>query len=174
ADQVNSIEEDFLEMSDAELRELTDKYRERLADGETLDDLPPEAFASAREAARRVLGQRHFDVQVMGGAALHLGNIAEMKTREGKTLTAVLPVYLNALTGDGVHTVTVPDYRAKRDAEWMGRGHQLRGLGVGVALAQMTPEERRAAYNADITYGTNNEFGFDYLRDNMAWSLDEC
>ncbi|XRQ11279.1 preprotein translocase subunit SecA [Actinomadura welshii] len=174
ADQVNSIEEDFLEMSDAELRELTDKYRERLADGETLDDLLPEAFATAREAAKRVLGQRHFDVQVMGGAALHLGNIAEMKTGEGKTLTAVLPAYLNALSGDGVHIVTVNDYLAKRDAEWMGRVHQFLGLEVGVVLAQMTPDERRAAYNADITYGTNNEFGFDYLRDNMAWSLDEC
>ncbi|GLZ10303.1 protein translocase subunit SecA [Actinomadura sp. NBRC 104425] len=174
ADQVNSIEEDFLEMSDAELRELTDKYRERLADGETLDDLLPEAFATAREAARRVLGQRHFDVQIMGGAALHLGNIAEMKTGEGKTLTAVLPAYLNALSGDGVHIVTVNDYLAKRDAEWMGRVHQFLGLEVGVILPQMTPEERRAAYNADITYGTNNEFGFDYLRDNMAWSLDEC
>ncbi|MFI0486256.1 preprotein translocase subunit SecA [Actinomadura sp. 9N215] len=174
AKQVNSIEEDFLEMSDAELRELTDKYRERLADGETLDDLLPEAFATAREAAKRVLGQRHFDVQVMGGAALHLGNIAEMKTGEGKTLTAVLPAYLNALSGDGVHIVTVNDYLAKRDAEWMGRIHQFLGLEVGVVLAQMTPEERRAAYNADITYGTNNEFGFDYLRDNMAWSLEEC
>ncbi|TDE36102.1 preprotein translocase subunit SecA [Actinomadura sp. 6K520] len=174
ADQVNSIEEDFLEMSDAELRELTDKYRERLADGETLDELLPEAFATAREAAKRVLGQRHFDVQVMGGAALHLGNIAEMKTGEGKTLTAVLPAYLNALSGDGVHIVTVNDYLAKRDAEWMGRVHQFLGLEVGVVLAQMTPEERRAAYNADITYGTNNEFGFDYLRDNMAWSLEEC
>ncbi|TDB76303.1 preprotein translocase subunit SecA [Actinomadura sp. KC216] len=174
ADQVNSIEEDFLEMSDAELRELTDKYRERLADGETLDDLLPEAFATAREAAKRVLGQRHFDVQIMGGAALHLGNIAEMKTGEGKTLTAVLPAYLNALSGDGVHIVTVNDYLAKRDAEWMGRIHQFLGLEVGVVLAQMTPEERRAAYNADITYGTNNEFGFDYLRDNMAWTLDEC
>ncbi|MEO3822191.1 preprotein translocase subunit SecA [Actinomadura sp. B10D3] len=174
ADQVNSIEEDFLEMSDAELRELTDKYRERLADGETLDDLLPEAFATAREAAKRVLGQRHYDVQVMGGAALHLGNIAEMKTGEGKTLTCVLPAYLNALSGDGVHVVTVNDYLAKRDAEWMGRIHQFLGLEVGVILPQMTPDERRAAYNCDITYGTNNEFGFDYLRDNMAWSLEEC
>ncbi|GAA2623295.1 preprotein translocase subunit SecA [Actinomadura fulvescens] len=174
ADQVNSIEEDFLEMSDAELRELTDKYRERIAEGETLDELLPEAFATAREAAKRVLGQRHYDVQVMGGAALHLGNIAEMKTGEGKTLTCVLPAYLNALSGDGVHVVTVNDYLAKRDAEWMGRIHQFLGLEVGVILPQMTPEERRAAYNADITYGTNNEFGFDYLRDNMAWSLDEC
>ncbi|MEW2360296.1 preprotein translocase subunit SecA [Spirillospora sp. NPDC029432] len=174
ADQVNSIEEDFLEMSDAELRELTDKYRERIADGESLDDLLPEAFATAREAARRVLGQRHYDVQVMGGAALHLGNIAEMKTGEGKTLTCVLPAYLNALSGDGVHVVTVNDYLAKRDAEWMGRVHQFLGLEVGVILPQMTPDERRAAYNCDITYGTNNEFGFDYLRDNMAWSLEEC
>ncbi|WP_119728713.1 preprotein translocase subunit SecA [Thermomonospora amylolytica] len=174
ADHVNSIEEDFLEMSDAELRELTDKYRERIADGETLDELLPEAFATAREAARRVLGQRHFDVQVMGGAALHLGNIAEMKTGEGKTLTAVLPAYLNALSGKGVHIVTVNDYLAKRDAEWMGRVHQFLGLEVGVILPQMTPDERRKAYNADITYGTNNEFGFDYLRDNMAWTLEEC
>ncbi|WP_067825498.1 preprotein translocase subunit SecA [Actinomadura kijaniata] len=174
ADQVNSIEEDFLEMSDAELRELTDKYRERIADGESLDDLLPEAFATAREAARRVLGQRHYDVQIMGGAALHLGNIAEMKTGEGKTLTCVLPAYLNALSGEGVHVVTVNDYLAKRDAEWMGRVHQFLGLEVGVILPQMTPEERRAAYNCDITYGTNNEFGFDYLRDNMAWSLEEC
>ena len=173
ADQVNSIEEDFVDMSDAELRELTEKYRERLADGESLDDLLPEAFATAREAAKRTLGQRHFDVQIMGGAALHLGNIAEMRTGEGKTLTCVLPAYLNALAGDGVHVVTVNDYLAKRDAEWMGRIHQFLGLEVGVILANMTPEERRKAYNADITYGTNNEFGFDYLRDNMAWSLEE-
>ncbi|MQY07102.1 preprotein translocase subunit SecA [Actinomadura macrotermitis] len=174
ADQVNSIEEDFVEMSDAELRELTDKYRERIAEGESLDDLLPEAFATAREAAKRVLGQRHYDVQLMGGAALHLGNIAEMKTGEGKTLTCVLPAYLNALSGEGVHVVTVNDYLAKRDAEWMGRVHQFLGLEVGVILPQMTPDERRVAYNADITYGTNNEFGFDYLRDNMAWSLEEC
>jgi preprotein translocase subunit SecA len=174
AAQVNSIEEDFVEMSDAELRELTDKYKERLADGETLDDLLPEAFATAREAAKRTLGQRHFDVQIMGGAALHMGNIAEMKTGEGKTLTCVLPAYLNALSGKGVHVVTVNDYLAKRDAEWMGRVHQFLGLEVGVILGQMTPDERRKAYSADITYGTNNEFGFDYLRDNMAWSLEEC
>ncbi|MDL4776006.1 MULTISPECIES: preprotein translocase subunit SecA [Thermomonosporaceae] len=174
ADQVNSIEEDFLEMSDAELRELTDKYRERIAEGESLDDLLPEAFATVREAAKRVLGQRPYDVQLMGGAALHLGNIAEMKTGEGKTLTCVLPAYLNALSGEGVHVVTVNDYLAKRDAEWMGRVHQFLGLEIGVILPQMTPDERRVAYNADITYGTNNEFGFDYLRDNMAWSLDEC
>ncbi|ROO89970.1 protein translocase subunit secA [Actinocorallia herbida] len=174
ANQVNSIEEEFTEKTDAELRELTETYRERLAEGETLDDLLPEAFATAREAARRVLGQRHFDVQVMGGAALHLGNIAEMRTGEGKTLTCVLPAYLNALAGKGVHVVTVNDYLAKRDAEWMGRVHQFLGLEVGVILANMSPDERRRAYECDITYGTNNEFGFDYLRDNMAWTLDDC
>ncbi len=174
ADQVNSIEEDFVDMSDAELRALTASYKERLAEGETLDDLLPEAFATAREAAKRTLGQRHFDVQVMGGASLHMGNISEMRTGEGKTLTCVLPAYLNALAGKGVHVVTVNDYLAKRDAEWMGRVHQFLGLEVGVILADMTPEERRKAYECDITYGTNNEFGFDYLRDNMAWSLEEC
>jgi preprotein translocase subunit SecA len=197
ADQVNSIEEDFVAMSDAELRALTDTYKERLADGETLDDLLPEAFATVREAAKRTLGQRHFDVQIMGGAALHMshrkagdrqsrdadnigqattkniGYIAEMKTGEGKTLTCVLPAYLNALSGKGVHVVTVNDYLAKRDAEWMGRVHQFLGLTVGVILADMSPDVRREAYNADITYGTNNEFGFDYLRDNMAWSMEE-
>jgi preprotein translocase subunit SecA len=174
AEQVNSIEDDFVAMSDAELRGMTDEFRQRYADGETLDDLLPEAFATVREAAKRTLGQRHFDVQLMGGAALHMGNIAEMKTGEGKTLTGVLPAYLNALAGDGVHVVTVNDYLAKRDAEWMGRVHRFLGLEVGVILAQMTPAERKVQYAADITYGTNNEFGFDYLRDNMAWTLDEC
>ena len=174
AEQVNSIEDDFTSLTDAELRALTDEYKQRYKDGESLDDLLPEAFATVREAARRVLGQRHFDVQIMGGAALHFGNIAEMLTGEGKTLTATLPAYLNALTGRGVHIVTVNDYLAKRDAETMGRVHRFLGLEVGVILAQMPPEERRKAYQADITYGTNNEFGFDYLRDNMAWSLDEC
>ena len=174
ANQVNSIEEDFVAKSDAELRALTDEYRERHADGESLDDLLPEAFATVREAARRTLGQRHFDVQLMGGAALHLGNIAEMKTGEGKTLVATLPAYLNALTAKGVHVITVNDYLARRDAEWMGRIHRFLGLEVGVIIAQMSPDERRMAYAADITYGTNNEFGFDYLRDNMAWGLDEC
>ncbi|HLI38829.1 MAG TPA: preprotein translocase subunit SecA, partial [Streptosporangiaceae bacterium] len=174
SEQVNSIEEDFVAMSDAELRGMTDEFRQRLADGEPLDDLLPEAFATVREAAKRTLGQRPFDVQVMGGAAMHMGNIAEMKTGEGKTLAAVLPSYLNALEGKGVHVVTVNDYLAKRDAEWMGRIHRLLGLEVGVILAQMTPVERKAAYAADVTYGTNNEFGFDYLRDNMAWSLEEC
>ena len=170
ADQVNSIEEDFVDLTDAELRALTDEYRERLADGESLDDLLPEAFATVREAAKRVLGQRHFDVQIMGGAALHLGNIAEMKTGEGKTLVGTLPAYLNALSGKGVHVVTVNDYLAERDSEWMGRVHRFLGLEVGVILANMTPAERREPYDCDITYGTNNEFGFDYLRDNMAWS----
>jgi preprotein translocase subunit SecA len=172
--QINSIEEEFKALTDAELRAMTDELKQRYADGETLDDLLPEAFATAREAAWRVLGQRHFDVQLMGGAALHLGNIAEMKTGEGKTLTAVLPCYLNALSGRGVHVVTVNDYLAKRDSEWMGRIHRFLGLEVGVILANMDPAERRKAYAADITYGTNNEFGFDYLRDNMAWGLDEC
>ena len=172
--QVNSIEDDFVAMSDAELRGMTDELRQRYADGESLDELMPEAFATVREAAQRTLGQRHFDVQLMGGAAMHLGNIAEMRTGEGKTLTSVLPAYLNALTGQGVHVVTVNDYLAKRDAEWMGRVHQFLGLEVGVILAEMQPEERRKQYAADVTYGTNNEFGFDYLRDNMAWSLDDC
>jgi preprotein translocase subunit SecA len=174
SEQVNSIEDDFVAMSDAELRGMTDEFRQRYADGETLDDLLPEAFATVREAAKRTLGQRHFDVQLMGGAALHMGNIAEMKTGEGKTLTGVLPAYLNALAGQGVHVVTVNDYLAKRDSEWMGRVHHFLGLEVGVILAQMSPAERRVQYAADITYGTNNEFGFDYLRDNMAWTLDEC
>jgi preprotein translocase subunit SecA len=174
ADQVNSIEEDFAALSDAELRAMTDEFRQRLADGESLDDLMPEAFATVREAASRTLGQRHFDVQLMGGAALHMGNIAEMRTGEGKTLTSVLPAYLNALSGEGVHVVTVNDYLAKRDSEWMGRVHRFLGLEVGVILAQQPPEDRRKQYEADITYGTNNEFGFDYLRDNMAWGLEEC
>jgi preprotein translocase subunit SecA len=171
--QVNSVEEDFVALSDAELRAETDTFRERLADGQTLDDVLPEAFAVVREAARRTLGQRHYDVQIMGGAALHLGNIAEMKTGEGKTLVSTLPAYLNALDGKGVHVVTVNDYLAERDAEWMGRVHRFLGLDVGVILASMRPPERREAYAADITYGTNNEFGFDYLRDNMAWTMED-
>ena len=173
AQQVNAIEDDFVAMTDEELRGLTAEYRSRLDNGETLDDLLPEAFATVREAARRTLGQRHYDVQLMGGGALHLGNIAEMRTGEGKTLVATLPSYLNALSGKGVHVVTVNDYLAERDAEWMGRIHRFLGLKVGVILAHMTPAERREAYAADITYGTNNEFGFDYLRDNMAWSTAE-
>lgn len=173
AAQVNSIEEDFAALSDAELRAETDVFRKRLADGETLDDLLPEAFAAVREASKRTLGKRHFDVQLMGGAALHLGNVAEMKTGEGKTLVATLPSYLNALEGKGVHVVTVNDYLAEYQSELMGRVHRMLGLETGVILASMTPEERRVEYAKDITYGTNNEFGFDYLRDNMAWSVDE-
>jgi preprotein translocase subunit SecA len=173
ADQVNSIEEDFVDLSDAELRALTDEYKQRYADGETLDDLLPEAFATVREAAKRVLGQRHYDVQIMGGAALHLGYVAEMKTGEGKTLVGTLPAYLNALSGEGVHIVTVNDYLAERDSEMMGRVHKFLGLEVGCILANQTPAQRREMYACDITYGTNNEFGFDYLRDNMAWSKDE-
>ncbi|MGW0193745.1 preprotein translocase subunit SecA [Nonomuraea sp. NPDC003201] len=174
ADQVNSIEDDFTSLSDAELRALTDEFKQRHADGETLDDLLPEAFATVREAARRVLGQRPYDVQIMGGANLHLGNISEMKTGEGKTLTCTLPAYLNAISGKGVHVITVNDYLAKRDAETMGRIHRFLGLEVGCIIAGQQPDERRKQYEADITYGTNNEFGFDYLRDNMAWSLEEC
>ena len=173
AKAVDAIEEDFVSLSDAELRALTDEYKKRYAEGETLDDLLPEAFATVREAAKRTLGQRHYDVQIMGGAALHLGNIAEMRTGEGKTLVATLPAYLNALSGGGVHVVTVNDYLAERDSEWMGRIHRFLGLEVGVILSDMTPAERRIQYAADITYGTNNEFGFDYLRDNMAWSSEE-
>ncbi|MFF4830863.1 preprotein translocase subunit SecA [Streptomyces sp. NPDC001315] len=173
ADQVNSIEEDFVDLSDAELRALTDEYKQRYADGESLDDLLPEAFATVREAAKRVLGQRHYDVQMMGGAALHLGYVAEMKTGEGKTLVGTLPAYLNALSGNGVHLITVNDYLAERDSEMMGRVHKFLGLEVGCILANMTPAQRREQYACDITYGTNNEFGFDYLRDNMAWSQDE-
>ena len=170
ADYVNTLSDDVEKLSDAELRNKTVVFKDRVADGEDVDDLLPEAFAVAREAAWRVLNQKHFDVQIMGGAALHFGNVAEMKTGEGKTLTAVLPAYLNALSGKGVHIVTVNDYLAKRDAEWMGRVHRFLGLDVGVILSQMSPEQRRAAYAADITYGTNNEFGFDYLRDNMPSS----
>ncbi|MEV4171847.1 preprotein translocase subunit SecA [Nonomuraea sp. NPDC049709] len=174
ADQVNSIEDDFTSLSDAELRALTDEFKQRYADGETLDDLLPEAFATVREASRRVLGQRPYDVQIMGGANLHLGNISEMKTGEGKTLTCTLPSYLNAISGKGVHVITVNDYLAKRDAETMGRIHRFLGLEVGCIISGQQSEERRKQYQADITYGTNNEFGFDYLRDNMAWSLEEC
>ncbi|WP_405092548.1 preprotein translocase subunit SecA [Micromonospora sp. NBC_01392] len=170
---VNSIEDDYVNLDDDELRGMTDQFKERLADGETLDDLLPEAFAVCREAASRVLGQRPYDVQVMGGAALHFGNIAEMKTGEGKTLTSVMPVYLNALAGKGVHVITVNDYLAERDAAWMGRVHEFLGLSVGVVLPNRPSTEHRAAYECDITYGTNNEFGFDYLRDNMAWSKEE-
>ena len=174
ATAVNQFEEKISALTDDQLRNQTELFKERIAKGESLDSLLPEAFATVREAAKRTLGQRHYDVQLMGGAALHRGNIAEMRTGEGKTLVSTLPAYLNALTGKGVHVVTVNDYLAERDSEWMGRVHRFLGLKVGVILASMTPAERRVAYQADITYGTNNEFGFDYLRDNMAWSLEDC
>jgi len=173
AADVNSYEPKISSLSDADLQNQTAHLKARLANGEDLDAILPEAFATVREAAKRTLGQRHYDVQLMGGAALHLGNIAEMRTGEGKTLVSTLPAYLNALTGKGVHIVTTNDYLAERDSEWMGRIHRFLGLKVGVILSNMTPAERREAYAADITYGTNNEFGFDYLRDNMAWSIDD-
>ncbi len=174
AKAINAIEDEFVAMSDDELRGMTDEFRSRIEGGESLDDLLPEAYATVREAAKRVIGQRHFDVQLMGGAALHMGNIAEMKTGEGKTLVSTLPAYLNALEGKGVHIVTVNDYLAKYQSEMMGRIHHFLGLSVGVILPSMRPAERRQAYACDITYGTNNELGFDYLRDNMASSLEEC
>lgn len=170
---VNSLEDSFASMTDEELRAETDKFRERVKDGESLDILLPEAFAVVREASKRTLGKRHYDVQVMGGAALHLGNIAEMKTGEGKTLVATLPAYLNALSGKGVHIVTVNDYLAEYQANLMGRVFRFLGVECGVILSSMEPDERRKQYAADITYGTNNEFGFDYLRDNMAWTVEE-
>jgi preprotein translocase subunit SecA len=169
---VNTWEPEFEELSDDELAHKTVEFRQRVDNGEPLDDLLPEAFAATREAARRTIGQRHFDVQLMGGAALHRGSIAEMRTGEGKTLVSTLPGYLNALEGNGVHLVTVNDYLAKRDSEWMGGIYRFLGLDVGLIQAQMSPEQRRPAYAADITYGTNNEFGFDYLRDNMAMRLE--
>ena len=170
---VNSLEDSFSSMTDEELRAETDKFRERVKDGESLDILLPEAFAVVREASKRTLGKRHYDVQLMGGAALHLGNIAEMKTGEGKTLVATLPAYLNALSGKGVHIVTVNDYLAEYQANLMGRVFRFLGMECGVILSSMEPDERRKQYAADITYGTNNEFGFDYLRDNMAWTVEE-
>ncbi len=169
---VNTWEPEIEDLSDDELAHKTVEFRERLENGEPLDDLLPEAFATTREAARRTIGQRHFDVQLMGGAALHRGSIAEMRTGEGKTLVSTLPGYLNALEGKGVHLVTVNDYLAKRDSEWMGGIYRFLGLEVGLIQSAMSPEERRPAYAADITYGTNNEFGFDYLRDNMAMRLE--
>ncbi len=173
AEDVLALEPHYEDLTDEELKDKTTEFKERIAEGESLDELLLEAFAVAREASWRVLGQKHYLVQVMGGAALHFGSVAEMRTGEGKTLTCVLPAYLNALEGKGVHVVTVNDYLAKRDAEWMGRVHRFLGLEVGVILADMRPEERRRAYDADITYGTNNELGFDYLRDNMVHSLND-
>ena len=173
AERINALEPTVAALSDAELRARTEEFKSRLAGGEKLDALLPEAFAVVREASKRTLEMRHFDVQLMGGMVLHEGKIAEMRTGEGKTLVATLPVYLNALTGKGVHVVTVNDYLARRDADWMGQIYQFLGMSVGVVVAGMSPEEKRAAYAADITYGTNNEYGFDYLRDNMAFGLEQ-
>ncbi|WP_137724699.1 preprotein translocase subunit SecA [Prescottella subtropica] len=173
AEHVDALSPEYESLSDDRLRAKTGEFRTRYAGGESLDELLPEAFAVAREASHRVLGQKHYIVQIMGGAALHFGNVAEMKTGEGKTLTCVLPAYLNAIAGDGVHVVTVNDYLAKRDSEWMGRVHRFLGLETSVILSGLSPAQRREAYAADITYGTNNEFGFDYLRDNMTHTLDD-
>ena len=167
-EKINSLEPQIKELTDEQLKNKTNEFKEQLKQGKTLDDILPEAFAVVREASRRVLGMRHFDVQLIGGIILHQGRIAEMKTGEGKTLVATLPVYLNALTGKGVHVITVNDYLAKRDSEWMGKLYKFMGLSVGLVIAGMNPKEKQNAYNCDITYGTNNEFGFDYLRDNMV------
>ncbi len=172
-EKINSLEPTVEKLTDAELRAKTDEFKSRLQKGETLDDILPEAFATVREASKRVLGMRHFDVQLIGGIILHQGRIAEMKTGEGKTLVATLPVYLNALTGKGVHVVTVNDYLAKRDSEWMGKLYKFLGLTVGLVISGMTPKQKKEAYAADITYGTNNEYGFDYLRDNMVIRKEE-
>ena len=172
-DKITALEEDYKKLTDAQLQAKTPEFKERLANGETLDDILPEAFATVREAADRVLGMRPYPVQLVGGIVLHQGRIAEMKTGEGKTLVATLPAYLNALTGEGVHIVTVNDYLAKRDSEWMGKVHRFLGLTVGLIIHDMKKEERQKAYAADITYGTNNEMGFDYLRDNMALYASE-
>lgn len=173
ADDVEALNDTYAALSDEELKAKTGEFKQKIADGATLDDIFLDAFATAREASWRVLGQKHYHVQIMGAAALHFGNVAEMRTGEGKTLTSVLPVYLNALEGKGVHVVTVNDYLAKRDSEWMGRVHRWLGLEVGVILPELDRGERKAAYEADITYGTNNELGFDYLRDNMVRSLND-
>ena len=167
-DKIEAMADEYHALTDEELRAKTPEFKARLANGETLDDILPEAFAAVREAAGRVLGLYPYRVQLIGGIVLHQGRIAEMKTGEGKTLVATLPAYLNALTGNGVHIVTVNDYLAKRDSEWMGKVHRFLGLSVGLIVHDLTSDERRAAYAADITYGTNNEMGFDYLRDNMA------
>ena len=171
--KINALEEEMVKLSDSELRGKTEYFKKQLADGKTLDDILPEAYAVVREASKRVLGMRHFDVQLIGGIVLHQGRIAEMKTGEGKTLVATLPVYLNALEGKGVHVITVNDYLAKRDSEWMGKLYKFLGLSVGLVIAGMEPKAKQEAYNADVTYGTNNEFGFDYLRDNMVIYKDQ-
>src|SRR4029450_1496697 len=172
-DQINQRESALTHLSLDELRTQTTRFRERLTQGEPLDSLIPEAFAVVREVSKRLLNMRHFDVQLIGGIVLHSGKIAEMKTGEGKTLVATLPVYLNALVGKGVHVVTVNDYLARRAAEWMARLYKFLGLSVGVILHGLTDKERQDAYNSDVTYGQNNEFGFDYLRDKMKFALEE-
>ena len=171
-ERINALESQYEKLSDEALRAKTQEFRERVAKGESLDDLLTEAFTVVREGSKRVMKMRHFDVQLQGGMALHFSKIAEMRTGEGKTLTATLPVYLNALTGKGVHVVTVNDYLAKRDSEWMGQIYQFLGLTVGVIVHELDDEQRKAAYACDVTYGTNNELGFDYLRDNMKFRLD--
>ena len=168
-ERINALEPAFEKLDDAALKAKTQEFKDRIAGGESLDALLPEAFAVVREGSKRVMKMRHFDVQLLGGMSLHNGKISEMRTGEGKTLTATLPVYLNALTGKGVHVVTVNDYLANRDAQWMGRLYNFLGLTVGINLPNMSREEKQAAYRSDITYGTNNEYGFDYLRDNMVY-----
>ena len=172
-ERINGLEAQYEKLSDEELKGQTESFKQRIAGGETLEAVLPEAFAVVREASKRVMKMRHFDVQLVGGLALHQGKVAEMRTGEGKTLTATLPVYLNALTGKGVHVVTVNDYLASRDAQWMGRLYSFLGLSVGINLPQAPREEKQAAYQADITYGTNNEYGFDYLRDNMVYEVGD-
>ncbi|RQW77778.1 MAG: DEAD/DEAH box helicase, partial [Geobacter sp.] len=172
-DRIGALEAEMTQLSDDQLRNKTEEFKERFSKGEALDALLPEAFAVCREGGKRVLGMRHFDVQLIGGMVLHSGKISEMKTGEGKTLVATLPAYLNALTSRGVHVVTVNDYLARRDSEWMGRLYNFLGLSVGVIVHGIDDNERREAYNADITYGTNHEFVFDYLRDNMKFNLDD-
>src|SRR5579871_607778 len=171
---INGMEPEMQALSDEELAAQTIAFKEQLAQGATLDDILIPAFATVREAGRRILNMRHFDVQLIGGIVLHRGKVAEMKTGEGKTLVATLPVYLNALAGKGVHVVTVNDYLAKRDSEWMGRIYKFLGMTVGVIVHDLDDEERKQNYNSDITYGTNNEYGFDYLRDNMKFRIDDC
>src|SRR6185312_3978446 len=171
--RINALEPEMQKLDDVQLRAKTDEFRKRVTEGEALDKLLPEAFAAVREASKRVLGLRHYDVQLIGGMVLHMGKIAEMRTGEGKTLVATLPVYLNALEGKGVHVVTVNDYLARRDAAWMGKVYAFLGMSVGVVYPGMDHADKRGAYGADITYGTNNEYGFDYLRDNMALSKEQ-
>jgi preprotein translocase subunit SecA len=172
--RINELEAEISRLSEVQLAQKTREFRERVGGGESLDDVLPEAFAVVREAGKRTLSMRHFDVQLIGGIVLHEGKISEMKTGEGKTLVATLPAYLNALEGKGVHIVTVNDYLAGRDSEWMGKLYRYLGLTVGCIQHPLTDQERKVAYSADITYGTNNEFGFDYLRDNMKYDLAEC